>query len=831
MPSPHRLFVSAAHKSSGKTTISIGLCAALRARGLAVQPFKKGPDYIDPLWLSAACGRRCRNLDPWLSDAAEIRTSFLRHAASADISIVEGNKGLYDGLALDGSNSNAAVARMLGLPVLLVIDARGMTRGIAPLILGYQAFDRDVRIAGIVLNNLGGSRHEAKLRQVIEHYTDVPVLGAVQCEPQLSIVERHLGLMPSNEADDAARRIDAIGKIIAAAVDLDALLRIAAAALPLDLPGDPIEAPPPSTAEAVRIGVAQDRAFGFYYADDLDALQAAGATLVRLDTLEDTQLPDIDGLYLGGGFPEMLAGKLEANVALRAQLKAAIDAGLPVYAECGGLMYLARSLVAGGRSYQMVGAIPGDAVMHERPVGRGYVELERTAAFPWPDAGAAGSSVRAHEFHYSSLENLPADARYAYTVKRGHGIDGRRDGIVVGNVLGSYAHLRSAGGNDWAARFVDFVRAAGYRRAPWNESGMITVTPAAAEQIRAAALASEAGGLALRIAARRDADGSLHYAMGFDQAGGQDLRVASEGVDLVVAPAQRELLAGMTLDYVEFEAGDFRFIFINPNDAPAAVAPGRVFLVGAGPGDPELLTLRAYRLLQEADVVLYDKLVSPAILALLPATTERIYVGKERNHHTLPQEEINVLLVRLAREGRRVLRLKGGDPFIFGRGGEEIDTLAAEGITFEVVPGITAALGVASYAGIPLTHRDHAQACVFVTGHLKDGTMDLDWTALARPRQTIVVYMGLLGLPTLCAELVRHGAPPDLPIAVVQQGTTARQRVVTGTLTTLPALAAAANLRPPTLTIVGNVVRLRERLNWYRDADVDVTPSVQPDTL
>jgi uroporphyrin-III C-methyltransferase/precorrin-2 dehydrogenase/sirohydrochlorin ferrochelatase len=254
-------------------------------------------------------------------------------------------------------------------------------------------------------------------------------------------------------------------------------------------------------------------------------------------------------------------------------------------------------------------------------------------------------------------------------------------------------------------------------------------------------------------------------------------------------------------------------------DGQPATAPGKVYLVGAGPGDPELLTLRAARLLQEADVVLHDNLVSPAILALLPAATERVYVGKERDNHALPQEEINALLVRLAREGRRVVRLKGGDPFIFGRGGEEIDTLAAEGVAFEVVPGITAALGVASYAGIPLTHRDHAQACTFVTGHLKDGTMDLDWAALARPRQTIVVYMGLLGLPTLCAQLIAHGAPADLPIAVVQQGTTARQRVITGTLATLPALAAAARLRPPTLTIVGNVVRLRERLGWYRGSD------------
>ncbi|MCG6932615.1 MAG: siroheme synthase CysG [Gallionella sp.] len=242
---------------------------------------------------------------------------------------------------------------------------------------------------------------------------------------------------------------------------------------------------------------------------------------------------------------------------------------------------------------------------------------------------------------------------------------------------------------------------------------------------------------------------------------------------------------------------------------------GEVYLVGAGPGDPDLLTFRALRLMQKADVVVYDNLVTKPIVDMTRRDAERIYVGKKRNDHTLRQEEINELLVRLAKQGKRVLRLKGGDPFIFGRGGEEIETLAAEGIPFQVVPGITAASGVSSYAGIPLTHRDHAQSCIFVTGHLKDGSMDLDWDALARPKQTIVVYMGLQGLATLCAELVAHGLPGDTPAAIVQQGTTKNQRVITGTLATLPEKAEVEQLHAPTLIIVGGVVTLRRKLAWF----------------
>lgn len=245
------------------------------------------------------------------------------------------------------------------------------------------------------------------------------------------------------------------------------------------------------------------------------------------------------------------------------------------------------------------------------------------------------------------------------------------------------------------------------------------------------------------------------------------------------------------------------------------VARGEVYLVGAGPGNPELLTIAALRLMQQADVVLYDNLVSKPILELTRRDAERIYVGKQRANHTLRQEQINALMVELAKKGQRVLRLKGGDPYVFGRGGEEIESLAAAGVRFEVVPGVTAANGVAAYAGIPLTHRDYAHSCVFVTGHLKDGTMDLDWHGLARPKQTIVIYMGLLGLDALCRQLIAHGLPEDMPAAVVQQATVPEQRVVTASLRDLAARVAEAGLRPPTLVIVGDVVRLRAKLAWY----------------
>jgi len=451
----HRFLISATHRSSGKTTVSVGIAAALRERGLVVQPYKKGPDYIDPLWLGTAAGRHCRNLDFFLSPEDELRAQFARYGCDADVCLVEGNQGLYDGLDLEGSNSNAALAKLLGLPVILVIDGRGMTRGIAPLILGYQAFDPDVRIAGVILNKLGGHRHESKLRAVIEHYTTIPVIGAIQSDPRMQLVERHLGLMPANESHAAERHIAEIAQAVAEQVDLDRLLELSAT--DVALPRPPLKVSHGDTP--VRIAIARDAAFGFYYADDLDALRLAGAELIFFDTLRDPRLPDCDGLFIGGGFPESFLDQLDANVGMRNSILDAIESGLPAYAECGGLMYLARTIEWRGRKRRMVGAIAGDIVMQEKPVGRGYVRLQPTAAHPWradPDMPV----INAHEFHYSDIRNLPADTVFAYEMRRGHGVDGSRDGIVHKNLLASYTHLRSTAGCDWPLRFVNFIRQA-----------------------------------------------------------------------------------------------------------------------------------------------------------------------------------------------------------------------------------------------------------------------------------------------------------------------------------------------------------------------------------
>lgn len=468
------LFISAAHKSSGKTTITIGLLSALKNKGLSVQPFKKGPDYIDPLWHGSASGTPCYTLDFNTMSRDEILQLVSRKLTSCDISLIEGNKGLYDGLDLDGSNSNAAIAKLVDAPVILVLDARGMTRGIAPLILGYQSFDSGINIAGVILNQLGGSRHESKLRSVIEHYTDVSVLGAVHKDKRLEIVERHLGLMPSNEDGEAQKKIQDIGATIASQVDLEQIIDISHLHSPKHLKSTIKTTPNTQKLEPqVRLAYINDSAFGFYYPGDLEALEAAGAELVEVNSLVDKQLPDnINGLFIGGGFPEERLQELHANHSFRLSVYQAIENGLPTYAECGGLMYLCRSLICADQQVDMVGIIPADAKMEETPQGRGLIRFSETPLMPWPaapsatklnssaaSADSAGNLIiSAHEFHYSHLINISEPLNYAYTIHRGSGIDGHHDGIVYKNLLACYAHLQDTKQNHWAKRFIQFIQ-------------------------------------------------------------------------------------------------------------------------------------------------------------------------------------------------------------------------------------------------------------------------------------------------------------------------------------------------------------------------------------
>ena len=454
------ILLSAAHKSSGKTVLSIGICAALRKQGLQVRAFKKGPDYIDPMWLNQATLQNCYNLDFWTQTDTEIKSMFATHSQKADLSIIEGTKGLHDGLAADGSNSNAALAKLLNAPVIIILDTRGTIRGVAPLLLGYQQFDPEVNIAGVILNFVGGDRHAAKLRSVVERYTDVPILGMVQRRTELELVERYLGLMPSNEDKYAQKKITSIANIVAAQVDLEKIVHVANSTQRLTVD---VKTTKPNKQYALKIAYACDEAFGFYYADDLDNFRQHGVELIPFDTLNDTKLPDADALFIGGGFPEKHMSELAANTTMQQSIADAINNGLPSYVECGGLMYLTKSIQYEQLQCKMVGIIDADCKMFDKPIGRGYTMLETGAQHPWykntienATKQNTNQGIAGHEFHYSKLIQAPK-ADYAYQVKRGFGINGKNDGLIYKNLVACYAHQRNTQQNQWIPSFLEFI--------------------------------------------------------------------------------------------------------------------------------------------------------------------------------------------------------------------------------------------------------------------------------------------------------------------------------------------------------------------------------------
>lgn len=445
-----RIVIAAPQGHSGKTIVSIGLCAAFIRRGLSVQPFKKGPDYIDPSWLTAAAGRSCRNIDPFLIAEKTWLTSFYQACQGADLALVEGAMGLYDSVDSGGEESTAYVARLLQAPIILVVNAARMTRSVAAMVSGYQRFEPGTNIAGVILNNVSGTRHEQKLKAAIEQYCGIPVLGIVPKNRNFSIGERHLGLIPCKESRDSIPIINRIGQCLEEHANLDSIMVIARSAGSNRLTN--IENAVPKKTR-VKLGVMFDRVFTFYYPENLEALTLAGAELVFIDSLQDQELPDIDGLYIGGGFPEMFLKELEANRTLRQDIARAVEDGLPVYAECAGLMYLCQGIQWHGQWHEMVGVIPAEVEICQQPQGHGYVVVEATGENPlFP----AGSVLRGHEFHYSRLSSA-SDLKFAYRMQRGHGLDGQVDGIVYKNVLATYTHLHASGTPQWAEALVSLA--------------------------------------------------------------------------------------------------------------------------------------------------------------------------------------------------------------------------------------------------------------------------------------------------------------------------------------------------------------------------------------
>lgn len=455
-----RLVIGAPQGRSGKTTITLGLLRALKQKGFTVQPFKKGSDYIDPSWHTAAAARTCRNLDAYFMDEEQIRWSLVQGSQGSRLSVIEGAMGLFDGLDLAGSSSTAEIAKITRTPVLLVIDATRMTRSVAAMVMGYQNFDPEVRITGVVLNKVAGARQEKLMREAIEHFCGLPVVGVLPKDGMLVIPDRHLGLVTNAEMAETERILERLAQSICENIDLNKVLKLANEAPCLEtLPKQEtaVANKPVEIANRPRIGIFRDRVFSFYYPENIEALEKKGAQIVFIDSLSDSRLPEnIDALYIGGGFPEVFAKELEKNESLRRGVLEAAESYMPIYAECGGLMYLGRSIKVGYESYQMVGALPFDTVLENKPQGHGYTLMLPNVNNLW---FASERAVRGHEFHNSRIVNLNHEAiTFGFRVERGCGIDGQNDGIVYKRVFAAYNHVHVCACLSWADNFVNLAR-------------------------------------------------------------------------------------------------------------------------------------------------------------------------------------------------------------------------------------------------------------------------------------------------------------------------------------------------------------------------------------
>ena len=462
-----RVLVGAIQGRSGKTTFTLGLLKALVDRDLAVQPFKKGPDYIDPSWMTFASGQQCRNLDLFMMGADRVRSSFVRNSQGFDISVVEGAMGLFDGLDVDGSNSSAELAYTIDAPVILVVNCTRITRSVAALVNGVTGFDKRIRIGGVILNQVARARHENIMIESIKKYCDVPVLGVLPKNKAVEIPDRHLGLIPAGEQDMLHTRIETLGNLVKENVDLEALLQVAQNARPLELSDAQKEQivvdSHKCVTEKVKLGIVRDKAFSFYYPENIEALEDAGAELVAVDALHDGKLPDdICGLYIGGGFPEVMAEEISANRFLLEDIKAKADAEFPIYAECGGLMFLSRNIIDGEAVYPMTGVFDCDVEMTAKPQGIGYT-IQRV--LPGNPFYAEGDTVIGHEFHNSRVVNMGESLQYGFATERGKCIKPGFDALVYKNTMAGYHHLHVYGAPEWADNFCNLARI-------WKENGV-----------------------------------------------------------------------------------------------------------------------------------------------------------------------------------------------------------------------------------------------------------------------------------------------------------------------------------------------------------------------
>ena len=448
---------------SGKTIISLGITAAWKSNQLKVAPFKKGPDYIDAGWLSRAAGRPCYNLDTYLCAPKVVQSSYYTHTQNSDIAVVEGNRGLYDGIDLDGSTSTSELAKLLNLPVLLVLDCTKSTRTMAALLMGCMHFDPEIRICGVVLNRVAGIRHENKVRANIERFCKIPVFGAVPKLKQEEFPERHMGLVTSEEHSFSRKALDAAERVARENIDLDALYatvtqeewgtQIAPDSLSVQNKLDPTDI----KTDKVTIGIVRDSAFQFYYPDNLDALENLGADIVFISPLGQDSIPEVDAIYMGGGFPETHAPQLAKNQAFRDNLKALSRKGLPIYAECGGLIFLGESIQLGDEIYPMSGILPIRFGLSRKPQGHGYTEVEVAHENPFYKQGEI---LRGHEFRYSRILSIDyTDDQMAFRMERGKGILEKKDGFFKDNTFGTYTHIHALGSQSWAPSLVAKARA------------------------------------------------------------------------------------------------------------------------------------------------------------------------------------------------------------------------------------------------------------------------------------------------------------------------------------------------------------------------------------